>query len=146
MKKRIMILSLIAVILLGITTPVVADGPPFPAVAFMEEDGCVMPWLQYDQQGEITVLYIYGTIHVEYQPQNGVWNTTCRFKVNFNDPSNLSIQDVCALGDFPCSQGTFIANGWDCEGPEGLMTTDTHWVVPPSGNAMATCRFNPNKP
>jgi hypothetical protein len=102
-----------------------------------------MPWLAW-VNGEATDIDVYGTFSYAYQPKSGMLNSSCHLFIDFNDPSMLTIDEVCAMVPdiLSCSQGTLQWNGFYCIGPGGL-TNDSHYVVNPSGHSTATCNFHP---
>jgi hypothetical protein len=105
-----------------------------------------MPWVAL-VDGIPTVIDVYGTFQAEYQPKTGMWNASCHLFIDFDDPSMLTIDEVCAM--FPdllnCSHGTLIYRNFECTG-FGLFTYDTSYVVNPSGHGTGKCRFNPMNP
>ena len=77
-----------------------------------------MPWLAFDENGDPNFIDVYGTYSAVYQPHTGMWNASCHIFIDFNDPSMLSIDEVCDL--FPndlCNGGTLNWTGWECMAP-----------------------------
>ena len=145
MLKRSLFLLVCLALLLGATSSSALAGPPWPAEVVTPTDGwCVMPWLAW-VNGEATFIDVYGTYSYAYQPKSGMWNASCHLFIDFNDPSMLSIDEVCAM--FPdtlsCSHATLQWNGWECTGPYGLITYDSHYVVNPSGHSTSMCHSHP---
>jgi len=145
MKTRMIILMLVAMLALGLTASVAASGPPWPAEVYTPKEGiCWVPWVAWEE-GEQNIVWLVGTGSYVYEPRTGVWNTTCSTSIDFDDPSMATIQEVCAAFSelASCSPSTFkVIDILACEN-EYNITTDSLYVVNPSGQAKLVCHFNP---
>jgi len=146
-KKFLFVLICLAFIV-GATSSAALAGPPWPPEVVTPpngKEGCVMPWIAW-VDGFPTIIVVNGTISWVYQPKTGVWNLSCHLFIDFDDPSMATIAEVCAIDPGLCVHGPFNWSGFECYGGYDLYTTDTSYVVNPSGHALGVCHFNPMKP
>jgi len=146
LKRSIFVLVCLA-LLLGATSNSALAGPPWPAeVVIPTDDWCWSPWVAWDAEGNAQMITLTdGSWRSTYQPLTGVWNVTCRFFIDFNDPSMASIDEVCAMVPdlLDCNHGVLIWRGIGCSYSETMYTEDTQMVVNPSGYYKVSCHFNP---
>jgi hypothetical protein len=146
MSKRLLVILLVQIILGALFSSSVLAGPPWPAEVIHVKEGvfCDFPWVNSNYE-VITLSGGPGIWVAQYHSGQLQWN--CHTSIDFNDPTLLSLDELCAMApDFCRGNGSFMWKDIPCYGDGDLLANDSQMIVTPNGNVNIGCRFNLNYP
>ena len=142
MSKRLLIIVLVLFILGALFSSDALAGPPWPAQVYFEEDICMSTWLD----SNLNFITIYGDGIWVVQEKNHQATLSCHTTLDFNAMATptQACEYLITLGypDF-CNGPTFRIHGIDCAIYGDTITTNSQYMVTPSGEMTLECHYKP---